>query len=90
MDALSWMRAREDRLGGLRLLGGRALQSFAWPFHMPYAIARLGDKYLVMALALRCGLPFKKPALIALISNDMGGLHRLWCMNFTALVLVVR
>ncbi len=59
-------------------------------FICPFDVARLEDKYLATVLALRCGAPVKKPTLIALMSKAMGGLHRLWCMNFTALVLVVR
>ncbi len=59
-------------------------------FICPFDVAGLGDKYRATVLAFRCGVPFKKPVLIALISNNVGGLHRLWCMNFTALFLVVR
>ncbi len=59
---------------------------FMWPFD----VAGLGIRYLQMDLALRCGAPRRKPVLMALSRDVMGGLHKLWCMNLTAFVLVVR
>ncbi len=56
-----------------------------WPFN----VAGLGIRYFWTDLALRCGTPWRKPALMALIREVIGGLHRLWCMNFTAFALVV-
>ncbi len=58
---------------------------FMWPFD----VAGLGIRYFWTDLALRCGVPRRKPALMALIREVMGWLHRLWCMNFTAFALVV-
>ena len=43
-----------------------------------------------MDLALRCEASWRKPALMALSRDVMGGLHKLWCMNLTAFSLVVR
>jgi hypothetical protein len=43
-----------------------------------------------MVVAVRCGTPFRKSALIALMCNKMGGLQRLCGINFMALVLVVQ
>jgi hypothetical protein len=65
-----------------RLLRGH----FTWPFD----VAGLGIRYFWMDLALRCGVLRRKPALMALIREVIGGVHRLWCMNFTTFVLVVR
>jgi hypothetical protein len=53
MNALDQRRAREGLLGGPCLLEGRAAQTFAWPFHMIFDVAGLGDKYLATVLALR-------------------------------------
>ncbi len=58
---------------------------FMWPFD----VTALGIRYFWMDLALRCGAPLRKPALMALIREVIGGLQRLWCMNFTAFSLVV-
>jgi hypothetical protein len=55
-----------------------------------FDVAGLGERYFTMVLVVRCGAPFRKPALIVLMSNKMGGVQRLWCMHFMALVLVVR
>ncbi len=57
-----------------------------WPFD----VAGLGIRYFWTDLALRCGVPWRKPALMALRRDVMGGLHRLWCMNLTAFALVVQ
>ncbi len=53
-------------------------------------VAGLGMRYFVTDLMSRCGAPRRKPALIALMSDDFGGLHRLWCINVTAFALVVQ
>ena len=58
---------------------------FMWPLD----VAELGMKYFVTDLMSRCGAPRRKPALIAMMSDDFGRLPRLWCMNVTALALVV-
>ena len=44
----------------------------------------------VPIFAVRCGAPFRKPALIALSNDNIGGLHKLWCMNLTSFSLLVR
>ena len=59
---------------------------FMWPLD----VAGLGMRYFVTDLMSRCGAPRRKPALIAMMSDDFGRLPRLWCMNVTALVFVVR
>jgi hypothetical protein len=56
----------------------------------PFDVAGLGVRYLRIDLALRCGVLHRKPASMALRRDAMGGLHRLWCMNFTAFSFVVR
>ncbi len=57
-----------------------------WPFD----VTGLGIRYFWTDLALRCEAPRRKPALMALRRNVMGGLHRLWCMNLTTFALVVQ
>ena len=64
-----------------RLLRGH----FMWSFD----VVELGIRYFWTDSALRCGAPRRKPALMALIRQEIGGLQRLWCMNFTAFALVV-
>ena len=59
-------------------------------FIFPLDVAGLGRRYFVTDFMSRCGAPRRKPALMALMSDVLGGLHRLWCMNLTALALVVR
>ena len=58
---------------------------FMWPFD----VVGLGIRYFWTDLALRCGAPWRKPALMALIREVIGGWQRLWCMIFTAFALVV-
>jgi hypothetical protein len=55
-----------------------------------FDVAGLGIRYLRMDLALRCGAPRRKPALMALSRDVMDGLHKLWCMKLTAFALVVQ
>jgi hypothetical protein len=87
-----WARGGRGSIGwvGRVCLGVVLCSPLCGRFICPFDVARLEDKYLAMVLALRCGALFKKPMLIALMREDMGGLHRLWCMDFTALVLVVQ
>ena len=59
-------------------------------FICPFDMAGLGIRYLHTVFAVRCGAPFRKPALIALNNNDIGGLHKLWCMNLALFSLLVR
>jgi hypothetical protein len=78
-------RGREGHVG-LGVLLRRPLRGhFMWPFN----VVGLGIRYFWTDLALRCGVPRRKPALMALIREVIGGLHGLWCMNFTAFALVV-
>ena len=53
-------------------------------------MAGLGIRYFLTVFAVRCGAPFRKPALIALSNKDIGGLHRLWCMHLTSFSLLVQ
>ena len=57
-------------------------------FMCPLAVAVLGGRYFVMRRSEMLGQPSRNPARVALSSVDMGGLHRDWCANFTALSLV--
>ena len=66
----------------LILLRGR----FRWPF----ALAGLAMRYLRTMCASRWGAPLRKPTLMALSNEAMGRLQKLWCANFTLLILVVR
>jgi hypothetical protein len=76
---------RKGRIG-LGVVLCRPLRGhFMWPFD----VVGLGIRYFWMDLALRCA-PRRKPALMALIREVIGGLQRLWCMNFTAFALMVR
>ncbi len=50
----------------------------------------LETRYLCTVRVFKCGAPSRKPALIALMIDVMGGLHKLWCVNLTLLVFVVR
>ncbi len=59
---------------------------FMWPFD----VRGFGIRYFCTDLALRCGAPWRKPALMALIREVIDGLQRLWCMNFTDFALVVQ
>ena len=58
-------------------------------FICPLAVAGLEVRYLCTVCAFKCGAPSRKPALIALMINVMGGLHKLWCVNLTLLIFVV-
>ena len=53
-------------------------------------VAGLGIRYFCTVFAVRCSAPFRKPELIALSNEDIGGLHKLWCMNLTSFSLLVR
>ncbi len=55
----------------------------------PFAIARLGFKYLRINFLLMPGHPFKKPRLVAFNRVEIFGLHKDWCANLTALALVI-
>ena len=58
-------------------------------FICPFKVAGLGIRYFCDVFAVRCGAPFRKPALIALSNKDIGGLHRLWCMNLALFSLLI-
>ena len=59
-------------------------------FICPFAVAGLATRYLRTVIASKCGAPSRKPALIALSSDAIGGLPKLWCANLTLLIFVVR
>ncbi len=79
-------RGREGRVNLGVVLCSPLHGCFMWPFN----VAGSGIRCFWTDLALRCGAPQKKPALMALIREVIGGLQILWCMNFTAFALVVR
>ena len=59
-------------------------------FICPLAVAGLDTRYLRTVCTSKCGAPSRKPALIALRINAIGGLHKFWCANLTLLIFVVR
>ena len=58
-------------------------------FICPFDLAGLGIRYFCTVFAVRCGAPFRKPVLIALSNDNIGGSHKLWCMNLTSFSLLV-
>ena len=58
-------------------------------FICPLAVAWLETRYLRTVRAFKCCALSRKPALIALMIDVMGGLHKLWCANLSLLVFVV-
>jgi hypothetical protein len=58
-------------------------------FICPFEVAELAKRYFCTECASRCGAPLRNPALIALMRDEMGVLHKLWCANLTLLVLLV-
>ena len=59
-------------------------------FICPLAVAGLDTRYFCTVRASKCGAPSRKPALIALSIDMIGGLQKLWCANLTLLIFVVR
>ena len=59
-------------------------------FICPLAVAGLDTRYFLTVCASKCGAPLRKPALIALSIDAIGGLPKLWCANLTLLIFVVR
>jgi hypothetical protein len=59
-------------------------------FICPLAVAGLDMRYFCTVSASKCGAPSRKPALIALSIDVIGGLQKLWCVNLTLLIFVVR
>ena len=75
---------------GVGLIFGVVLRRPLWGhFICPFKVAGLGIRYFCTIFAVRCGVLFRKPALIALSNKDIGGLHKLLCMNFTSFSLLV-
>ncbi len=58
---------------------------FMWPFD----VAGLGRRYLATTFLDRCEAPRRKPRQMAASNKLLGGLHRLWCINFTLYSFVV-
>jgi hypothetical protein len=58
-------------------------------FICPLAVAWLDTRYFCTGSASKCGAPSRKPALIVLSIDAIGGLQQLWCANFTLLIFVV-
>jgi len=58
-------------------------------FICPLAAAGLDTRYFCTVIASKCSAPSRKPALIALSIDAIGGLEKLWCMNLTLLIFVV-
>ena len=83
--------AGDITVAGVGLIFGVVLRRPFWGcFICPFDVAGLGIRYFCIVFAVRCGAPFRKPALIALSNKDIGGLHKLWCMNLTLFSLLVR
>ncbi len=59
-------------------------------FICPLAVAGLDMRYFCTVRTSKCGAPSRKPALIALSIDTIGGLQKLWCANLTLLLFVVR
>ena len=82
--------AGSGAVAGLGLIFGVVLRRpLRGRFICPFDMAGLRIRYFCTVFAVRCGASFRKPALIALSNKDIGGLHKLWCMNFTPFSLLV-
>jgi hypothetical protein len=55
----------------------------------PFAVARLGLKYLRINVFFMPEHPFKYPHCVAFNRKEFFGLHNDWCANLTALAHVV-
>jgi hypothetical protein len=62
---------------------------FTWLFHVAFG-AGLGGMYLVMAFSESWGAPRRNPCQIAASKDDLGRLHRLWCINLTLFSFVMQ
>ena len=76
-------------LGAGLILGVVLCRPLQGCFICPFNVAGLGIRYLCTVFAVRCGAPFRKPALIALSNKDIGELHKIWCMNLALFSLLV-
>jgi hypothetical protein len=56
----------------------------------PFDVARLRGRYLATAFSERWGAPRRKPEQMVASNKDLGGLHRLWCINLTLFSFVVQ
>ena len=63
------------------ILGVALLRPLRGCFIRPFDMAGIGIRYFCTGFAVRCGEPFRKPALIPLSNDNIGGFHKLWCMN---------
>ena len=86
----TWMGQGNSAGSGVGLIfGGVLCRPFWGCFKCLFDEAGLGIRYFCTIFAVRCVVPFRKPALIALSNKDIGGLHQFWCMNLTAFSLLV-
>ncbi len=69
---------------GFRVLLIPCFGHFMWPF----AVAGLGFKYFTTSSWLRLGHPLRNPRCIALMRDDIVGLHNDWCAYFMVLACV--
>ena len=82
--------AGDGAVAGVGLILGVVLRRTIWGcFICPFDVAGIGISYFRTVFAVRCGAPFRKPALVALSNKDISGLHKLWCMNLTSFSLLV-
>ncbi len=63
---------------------------FRGRFMWPLDVVELGMRYSCTVFVIKCGAPLRKSHLIAWINDEVGGLHKLYCINFTSLSLVVQ
>ncbi len=60
---------------------------FCGRFMWPLDVVGLGMRYFCTVFVVKCGAPLRKSWLIALINEEIGGLHKLWRIKFTSLVV---
>ena len=80
--------AGDGAVAGVGLILGIVLRRPLWGrFICPFVVDGLG--IFCTVFAVRCGAPFRKPALIALSNAYIGGFNKFWCMNLTLFSLLV-
>jgi hypothetical protein len=55
-------------------------------FKCPFEVAGLARRHFHTECTSMCEAPLRNPALIALMRDAMGELHKLWCANLMLLV----